>query len=96
MAKRKVNIDTPEFRKRQAREVHANYAAFKKLLPDVLEEHRGKYAVMRDKKIVGFFRTVDEAGPFARAKFPDWHYSIQLVTDQPIDFGIFSRAPVKR
>lgn len=96
MANRTVDTDTPEFRERQAREVHANYAAFKKLLPGVLEEHRGKYAVMRDKKIVGFFRTMDEAGPFARAKFADGHYSVQIVTDEPIDFGIFSRAPVKR
>lgn len=96
MASKKVNRKTPEFRKRQEQEVNDNYAVFQKLLPKVLKEHRGEYAVMRGGKIVGFFRSMDEAGPFARAKFADRHYSVQRVTDQPIDFGIFSSAPVKR
>ena len=86
MAKRTVDTDTPEFRERQAREVHANYAAFQKLLPGVLEEHRGKYAVMRDQEVVIFAKSTREAHLFARARFPDGHYSLQPVTDKPVDF----------
>ena len=35
--------------------------AFDRLLPELLEEHRGEYAVFRDGKPVGFYSTRDVA-----------------------------------
>ena len=80
----------------KGRVISENFDAFQKELPKLLKKHREWYAVLRDKKVVGVFRTMDEAGPFGRENFPDGMYSIQAVTDQPIDFGIFSSAPLKR
>ena len=73
-------------------EVDRNYEAFQKLLPTIIAEHRGKYALMRDEKIVNYFTTPIDAGAAAELLYPDGLFSIQHVTDAPLDLGYFSYA----
>ena len=75
---------------RQRMEVDRNYDAFTRLLGTLLGDHRDELALMRDAEIVGFYRTPREALQAAAEKFPDGIFSIQEVTDEPIDLGFWS------
>jgi hypothetical protein len=75
---------------RQSREVDRNYDAFVRILTSIIADHRDQLALMRDGKIVGFFQTPREALEAATEQFPDQIFSIQEVTDEPIDLGFWS------
>lgn len=75
---------------RQKREVDRNYDAFMRILGDLLGEHRDQLALMRDGRIVGYYATPREALRAAAEMFPDGVFSIQEVTDEPIDLGFWS------
>ena len=74
----------------QKQQVDQNYDAFVRLLGGIIEDHRDKLALMRDGKIVGYFSTPREALLAATERFPDAIFSIQEVTDEPIDLGFWS------
>ena len=76
--------------KRHNKQVDDNFAAFNKVLPQIIGKHRGKCALMRDGEIVGFYRTFGAADRAAEKKYPDGRYSFQEVTDEPIDMGLAS------
>lgn len=76
--------------KRQDEQVDRNYEAFKQMLGSLLAEHRDQVALMRDERIVGFFDTPREALEAAYERFPDEIFSIQDVTDKPLDLGFWS------
>jgi len=76
----------------QRAEVDRNYDAFSRQLATYLAQHRDDYALMRGGEVIGFFKTVREALTEAGRRFPDGIYSLQEVTDEPIDLGIFSHA----
>jgi hypothetical protein len=71
-------------------EVDKNFAAFQKLLPELLRSHPGQYAVMHDSKAIDFFDTLRDAVRFGRAKFGDHEFSIQEVTSESISLGYYS------
>ena len=75
---------------RQRQEVDRNYDAFMRMLGSILEEHRDQLALMRDGRIVGYFETPREALVAAAELYPDGIFSIQEVTDEPIDLGFWS------
>ncbi len=75
---------------RQKQQVDGNYDAFVRILASLLQEHRDEYALMRDGEIVGFFPKPGEANRTGMEMFPDGIYSIQEVTDEPIDLGFWS------
>lgn len=75
---------------RQRLEVDRNYDAFVRMLGSLLPERRDQLALMRDRKIVGFYQTPREALEAAADKFSDGIFSIQEVTDEPIDLGFWS------
>ena len=74
----------------QKLQVDQNYNAFQRVLGRILSKHRDQLALMRDGKIVGYYNTPREALQAADTKFPDRIYSIQEVTDEPIDLGFWS------
>ncbi len=61
-------------------EVDRNFEAFGAMLPDLLKDHAGKYALLRDTKLIEKFDTAGDALIYAQAQFPDGLYSIQEVT----------------
>jgi hypothetical protein len=77
---------------RQKLEVDRNYDAFNRMLTTLLPAHRDEYALMRDEKIVEFFEKPGDAYRAGVEQFPDGIFSIQEVTDEPIDLGFWSHA----
>ena len=75
---------------RQRQEVDRNYDAFVRILGTILDDHRDELALMRDGAVVGFFETPRQALEAASERFPDGVFSIQEVTDEPIDLGFWS------
>jgi hypothetical protein len=75
---------------RQRLEVDRNYDAFVRMLGTLLPEHRDELVLMRDGAVVGFYNTPREALVAATEKFPDGIFSLQEVTDEPIDLGFWS------
>lgn len=74
----------------QKQEVDRNYDVFVRMLHDILDDHRDEYALMRDGKIIAFYQKPGEANRAGVEKFADGIYSIQEVTDEPIDLGFWS------
>ena len=73
-------------------EVDQNYQAFKARLAELVQSHPGKFALMRHGAIVEFFDTPRDAHVAGRTLFPDELFSVQEVTEAPVDLGYFSHA----
>ena len=73
-------------------EVDRNHEEFRKLLPGIIRDHRGQYALMKDGKIVNFFSSAADARMAAESFIPDRICSIQQVTDLSIDLGYYNYA----
>lgn len=73
-------------------EIKQNYEAFKKLLPGLLETHRGKCALMRDGELVAIYTTVQDAVQTGESFYDDKLFSVQTITDGVVDLGFLSRA----
>jgi hypothetical protein len=74
-----------------------NYQAFASQLPTLLAAHRGKFALMRDGQIIEFFDTARDAYVAGNTLYKDDRlFSVQEVTDSPIDLGFFSHAVPQR
>ena len=71
-------------------EVKENYQFFKEKLPELMTEHKGKFLVLRNRKIEGYCNTHEEAVLKAKEEFPDGLYSIQQVSDKEVDLGFIS------
>jgi len=75
---------------RQAAQVDLNYDAFVRELNALLPQHRDRFALMRDGLIVAVFDTAGSANRAGYDRFPDEIFSIQEVTNEPIDLGFWS------
>ncbi len=71
-------------------EVSANYDAFQRVVGRLIASHRDQFALMRNAQIVEFFEKPGEAYRAGVARFSDARFSIQEVTEEPIDLGFFS------
>jgi len=79
---------------RQKLEVDRNYDAFTRMLGKLLPQHRDQLALMRDGEVVGFFGKPREAREAGERMFTDGIFSIQEVTDEPIDLGFWSHVAI--
>jgi len=78
-------------------EVKRNYEAFEKLLPTLLPERAGKFALMRNAELVEFFDTARDAFVAGQRLFAqDGLFSVQEVVETPVDLGFFSHAVPQR
>ena len=75
---------------RQKLEVDQNYDAFVRTLGTILHEHRGQFALMRHGKIVAYYDRPGAANVVGCERYRDGIFSIQEVTDEPIDLGFWS------
>jgi hypothetical protein len=71
--------------------VERNYQAFVELLPTLLMTRAGKFALMRDCKIIEFFDTARDAFVTGSILFMDELFSIQEVTEAPA--GVWRGTP---
>lgn len=74
----------------QRAQIDVNYDAFQRTLAAILPQHRDEYALMRDREIVDYYGSAGDAYRAGLDRFPDRLFSIQEVTDEPIDLGFFS------
>ena len=79
-------------KKEQDQEVKANFEVFQKKLPDLLKTHKGKFALMRDEKIIDVYDSLEKASKEGFSQFKDERFSIQEVKGKLADFGYFSHA----
>lgn len=77
-------------------QVDRNYEAFRAMLQSILPLHEGKYALMKDGVAVGFYSTLEDAYMTANQFYKDQPFSVQKVTDTPVDLGFFSHAVISR
>lgn len=77
---------------RRQEAVDKNYVVFKKLLPELLKTHSGKFALLRNEEVVELFDTARDAMIYGQKEYPDGLFSIQHVTDTVVDLGYFSHA----
>ena len=75
---------------RQQAEVERNYDAFVRALGGIIADHRDQLVLMRDGRIIDFFDRPADALRGGMERFPDGIFSIQEVTDEPIDLGFWS------
>jgi len=73
-------------------EIQRNLFAFLPRLRGLLPEHEGSYAVLHNQEIIGIHRKLSEALRDAQTRFDDGLFSIQRVTDKPVELGMFSSA----
>lgn len=73
-------------------ELDRNYDAFKSALPELMRKHKGKFAIVRDAKVLDLFETSKDAFVCGWRLFGDDLFSVQEVTDEPVYLGIFSHA----
>ena len=83
-------MNNESFKEQKKKQVEDNYKAFKEILPTIIKDHKGKQALMRGGKIVGYFDSPKEAYMSGLEKYKDRLFSIQEVTDEPISLGVFS------
>ena len=73
-------------------EIQRNYAAFQDMLAFLLPDNDGRYALLHDEQLAGVFDSPGEAATTGFAKFGRAPYSIQIITDEPVDLGFMSNA----
>lgn len=74
-------------------EIDHNYDFFQRNLASYLKEHAGQYALLRSAHLVKFYDTLGDAFRSGVGQFPDGLFSVQQVTDEPVELGMTSIAP---
>ncbi|PHR21777.1 MAG: hypothetical protein COA41_01335 [Sphingopyxis sp.] len=70
--------------------IDQNFLAFQKLLPTILEDHRGQHALLYSGKIKGYFPTSLDAIKAGIQSFGEGRFSVQQVDDKIEDLGFYS------
>lgn len=70
-------------------EADRNFAAFQKMLPELLIAQPGKFVLMHEEKLEGYFDTLGDAARIGKEKFGD-KFSIQEITSRDITLGFYS------
>jgi hypothetical protein len=73
-------------------EIERNFNHFIQLLPSLMAEHEGEYALLRDTEIIAFYPSALDAQIAGNRRFPDHVFSIQLVKTTAEDLGYWSHA----
>lgn len=76
----------------QRLEVDRNYDAFTRALGGIMPAHRDQFALMRGGAIIAYFDKPGDAYREGVSRYDDMIFSIQEVTDEPIDLGFWSHA----
>ena len=76
----------------RSKEIQRNFEFFQRELPKILEQYRGKYALIHNQIISGYYDTVSDAVMAGNSMYNDKLFSVQQVTDASIDLGFYSHA----
>ncbi len=73
-----------------AHEIDQNFEYFQGVVSGLLAEHAGQFALLRDRSIDSYFPTAVAALTAGYQKFTDGQFSVQEVTNTPLDLGFYS------
>jgi hypothetical protein len=73
-------------------EIEQNFDFFQRNLSGFIERHRGKFALLRNRSVINFHESIRSAEVEGSSQFPDGVFSIQEVSDEPVDLGFFTHA----
>ena len=76
----------------KSEEIDRNLERFLAILPTLLPDHAGEYALLRQGAVVGFFPSALDAQIAGNRQFDDELFSIQPVDDCPGHLGYFAYA----
>lgn len=71
-------------------EIAGNFDAFQRALATLLPVQRNRYALMRHGAVVAFYDKPGAADAAGAVQFQDGIYSIQQVTDEPVELGLYA------
>lgn len=74
------------------REIEQNYQFFQSFVASLLPEKMGHYALLHGRTLIGVYPRVSEATTAGHDQFADGMFSVQKVTDKPLDLGFLSHA----
>jgi len=73
-------------------EIERNYQYFVTHVTALLPQHRGRYALLRHEGVIEIYDELIDAFVAGHSQFADGMFSIQEVTDVPLDLGFYSHA----
>ena len=73
-------------------EIAQNFDALQRKLGNCLPEHAGRFALLVKREIKGFFDDPIVADNEGKRIASDGLYSIQQVTDRPVELGVYANA----
>ncbi len=74
------------------KEVDRNYVAFQRMLPSILSQRGGQFALMKGGDCIAFFDTGRDAQIAGQTLYGEGKFSVQEVTQRVVDLGWYSRA----
>ncbi len=76
----------------QEKQVTENFKAFEAKLNDLIDQHEGRWALLRDGSVIEIFDTARDAHIAAWKIFDDERFSVQEISKVPVDLGFYSYA----
>ena len=73
-------------------QVDRNYDAFLAMLPTLITTHPNKFALLKDGEMIGAYSSLEDAYATAHRFLANQNFSVQKITDVPVDLGFFSHA----
>lgn len=64
------------------KEMNPDFEYFQSKLPELLKEHKGQYALIKEKTIIGFYNSMGSALEEGYKKFGTANFLIQEITDE--------------
>jgi hypothetical protein len=77
-------------------EIERNFTAFESLLGGLLPEKAGQFALLSNRKLIGVFSNAIDALTEGHDRFGDGNFSVQRITNRPLDLGFLSYASGER
>jgi len=81
------------YKERQEQEVKNNFSILKKKLPELLSQNDkiGKYALMKQGKVIGCFMSMNDAIDVGNNLYDDKIFSVQKIEASKISLGYLSQ-----
>lgn len=73
-------------------EIDRNFVYFLHHITHFVDQHKGKFALLRGEAVISFHDTLLSAEEQAAQHFADGLFSIQEVNDEPVDLGFYTYA----
>lgn len=77
-------------------EIERNFEAFEALLGGLLPSKAGQFALLSGTKLIDVFPSAGDALAEGNNRFGDGHFSVQRITNRPLDLGFLSYASGER